>query len=697
MSCIALEEGLRPLPADDIDPAVDVVPDVIEALPDAVIVTDESLQIRLVNRTARQLLATEDLSGRGLPELFPRAGHAARVTDAVRVGATGPLRLPVLTDEGEEVEVELHLGRMGRLVVASLRALGDLGALERLAGTARYIQAVLDAAQQLQQATDVTSVLDDVLPALCRRLDWELAAVWMTSEGGAALRCTTTWQAPDTDIAGWEDLCTEVRLGTGDGMVGATWRSGTTRLTDDVVADMDDARAPAALAARLHGAVTFPLVGRDGVRGVVELLSRGTPPTSPELGDLLTTVGRQAGMFLDRLEDQESARRREEELRYRAALLSAQIDAAPQAVLAVSKDRTVLAANHKFEDLWRLPRGTVKTGQPSPALQGPTLVQVQDPAAFEAALRWGHEHPTQSQSLDVPLMDGRIIHGEAAPIVDEDGEYHGRVWFLTDDTERRRADAERTQLVQQLQQAQRSQSFLLQASRVLAATSGYAESLERLAAVAVPTLGDICLIDVVQDGGVLRRMAARHADSRMQPLVDELGRRFGPEAGGVHPSAMVVQSRHSRWSAEMTDEFLRATCRDEEHFAIVKELGFTSYMTVPLVAGEAVLGTLTLVSAGSGRRFGPDDLALAEDLAGQVAQVAAKAHRYEREHRVAHTLQASLLPTDIPEVAGVRFALRYSASPRAAEVGGDWFDVMTLPSGAVRVAVGDVAGHDTGA
>ena len=59
----------------------------------------------------------------------------------------------------------------------------------------------------------------------------------------------------------------------------------------------------------------------------------------------------------------------------------------------------------------------------------------------------------------------------------------------------------------------------------------------------------------------------------------------------------------------MDDEFLRETSRDQRHYEIAKELGFTSYMTVPLGnSGDDVIGTVTLVSAGSGRRFSEKDL-----------------------------------------------------------------------------------------
>ena len=557
---------------------------------------------------------------------------------------------------------------------------------------------MLNLANRLQRTGDLDAMLEELLPSLCSQLDWEFAALWVAEGAGDRLRCRATWEPPHRPAPELRSFCASHAPAPGEGVVGACWDSAEA-VVDDATqgALLSEAELELVRSTGMHSALAVPLVGARGRRGVVLFLSRLDRPQPEETGELLTAVGNQIGLFFDRVEDAEESRRREQELHYQTALLTAQIDSAPQAVLAVSDDRRVLACNRRFEELWGLAPGSVKPGDPSPALQDPTLVQVKDPDAFEEALKWGHTNPGEVQELDVPLVDGRVIQGIASPIVDDSGTYFGRIWFLTDDTERRRAEAERSELLQRLQRSQRSQAFLLDASRVLAGASGYIETLERLAAVAVPTLGDICLIDVVGEDGALERKAARHADPRRQPLVDELRRRFAPDPLGMHPSVDVTQSRRSRWSPEMTDAFLRATCRDAEHFGLVKQLGFTSYMTVPLVAVDEVLGTVTLVSAGSGRRFGPEDLALAEDLADRVAQVVAKARRYDDEHHLAHTLQANLLPAGVPEIPGLRLARRYEASPRGAEVGGDWFDVVALPGGAVRFSVGDVAGHDMAA
>ena len=385
------------------------------------------------------------------------------------------------------------------------------------------------------------------------------------------------------------------------------------------------------------------------------------------------------------------------ELSERAALLHAQIQSAPMGVLAVSPQRRILAVNRRFEELWSMPPGSLEVGGESPALGAHTLSQVVDSNAFEAAIRFGHDHPDQTQELEVPLHDGRVIQGVSSPIIGEDGAYRGRIWFLTDDTERRTAEKLREELLERLQEAQRSQAFLLSAAQVLARATGYEETLHNLAAVAVPTLGDICLIDVVDEEQGLRRVAGHHVDPERQALVDKLGELYAPDREGPHPAAEVFRTGRSTWSDEMSEEFLRRTCRDEEHFRIVKELGFTSFMTIPLADRGEILGAITLLSAGSSRRLGPEDLALAEALAGQVAAVVGKARRYEQEHLASHTLQSSLLPSALPRIPGLAVAVRYLPGSRGAEVGGDWYDVVVHPSGATVLAVGDVAGHDIGA
>jgi serine/threonine-protein kinase RsbW len=376
-----------------------------------------------------------------------------------------------------------------------------------------------------------------------------------------------------------------------------------------------------------------------------------------------------------------------------SSFLQAIVEASPDAVLAVSPDRRILAVNHRFQQMWLLPDALVQIGGISPALTPEQRSLISDIDAFEAAMQWGHDHPGEPQTLEVHLTDGRIIEGYADGIVDDDGSYLGRVWYMHDSTARRAGEQERAALTELLEAAERSQRFLLQAADALARTTGFSDTLLALAEVAVPTLGDLCLIDVADDSGGVARMAAVHADPDRRALADRL-RSWPPDPAGSHPSVVVMRERRSRWSTEMPHDFLAATTRGSEHLEVLAALEFRSYMAVPLIASDRVLGAATFVSSGSQRVFGVEDLRLAEDLARRMALVVDKERRYDREREASHLLQSSLLPQHELAVPGIEVAVRYLAGTRDAEVGGDFWDYAELASGEVALVVGDVAGHD---
>jgi PAS domain S-box-containing protein len=257
---------------------------------------------------------------------------------------------------------------------------------------------------------------------------------------------------------------------------------------------------------------------------------------------------------------------------------------------------------------------------------------------------------------------------------------------------------ERQHLVEELLEARRRNEFLLLATQVLSEVVDYREMVKRLAQVSVPVMADLCLIDIVDEDGQMRRMAAWHADPDKRALTEELRSSYPPDIDGVHPAMEVMRSGRSMWSAEVDDDFLRSNSRDQRHFAILKTLGFTSYVTVPLrLRDEQVLGTVSLVSAGSGRRFSEKDLGLAEQLAEQVSSVVIRARAYDRERRISHELQRHLLPDAIPDIGGWDVAARYRPAGTGVEVGGDWYDVVPISEHLVGLVVGDVEGHDLGA
>jgi serine phosphatase RsbU (regulator of sigma subunit)/anti-sigma regulatory factor (Ser/Thr protein kinase) len=120
--------------------------------------------------------------------------------------------------------------------------------------------------------------------------------------------------------------------------------------------------------------------------------------------------------------------------------------------------------------------------------------------------------------------------------------------------------------------------------------------------------------------------------------------------------------------------------------------GIVSLAGVPLVADGRLVG---VVHVGSKRRreFDREDILLLRLVAGRAAVAIDRARAHEREHRIAESLQRSLLPERLPEVEGIEIAARYVPGTAGVAVGGDWYDVVELADGSIGIAVGDVVGH----
>jgi sigma-B regulation protein RsbU (phosphoserine phosphatase) len=121
---------------------------------------------------------------------------------------------------------------------------------------------------------------------------------------------------------------------------------------------------------------------------------------------------------------------------------------------------------------------------------------------------------------------------------------------------------------------------------------------------------------------------------------------------------------------------------------ILMAKGIHSMLGVPLIAGGKVIGVLHVGSL-TPRKFTGDDASLLQ-LAGDRAALAVQSLRFADDRIAAEALQRSLLPSALPTVPEVEIAARYV--PGSGVVGGDWYDVFTLPSGELGVVIGDVAG-----
>jgi PAS domain S-box-containing protein len=181
--------------------------------------------------------------------------------------------------------------------------------------------------------------------------------------------------------------------------------------------------------------------------------------------------------------------------------------------------------------------------------------------------------------------------------------------------------------------AEEAQRFLVDAGAVLAASLNYRSTLAAVAKLAVPRIADWARVDVIEEGR-LRTLAVEHVDPKKVELAFELARRYPESPDAEQGPPLVVRTGKSELATEISEERLAELAQDDFHLGLVRELGVQSYMCVPLVAHGEVLGVISLVSAESGRRYAPEDLALAEELARRAGTAIENAQLYrEAEER----------------------------------------------------------------
>ncbi|WP_435190564.1 SpoIIE family protein phosphatase [Streptomyces sp. bgisy126] len=289
---------------------------------------------------------------------------------------------------------------------------------------------------------------------------------------------------------------------------------------------------------------------------------------------------------------------------------------------------------------------------------------------------------------EVVRVGNRLLAVNVRPVENPPARGGGTVSTLRDTTELRtlagRAEVARGRL-----------DLLYQAGARVGTTLDVVRTTEELAAVAVPRFADFVTVELLEpvlDGEEprgqnleMRRTAA--AGIREDPPLYPVGEliRFipsSPVAAGALEGRAVLQ-------ADLTgsDGFRE---QDPDRAGRVLAYGIHSLISAPLQARGVMLGVVDFWRSDNAS-FGPEDVAVAEELAARAAVSIDNARRYTREHTTATTLQRSLLPRVLPEVAALETAHRYL--PARPGVGGDWFDVIPLPGARVALVVGDVVGH----
>lgn len=380
--------------------------------------------------------------------------------------------------------------------------------------------------------------------------------------------------------------------------------------------------------------------------------------------------------------------------------------------LEVLRDRAVVATDMSFtitdprrdDDplVWVNPSFTTLTGYPAEEAVGRNCRFLQGANTDRAAVQRVADALRERRPVIEVLLnyrrDGTAFWNQVAisPVFDGSGDLVNFVGVQNDVTERVVVEQERRAALAEAEEARAQLRLLAEATTQMTTALGVVDACERLARSLVPELADLCAVDVldVPGRGVPRRLAVAARDPGDEGLVRELGRLRNYHVGAGSDTGSVLAGERPVVVPELPERGADRYPDDPAAAAVYDELRLRSVMVVPVPARGRVLGALTLMTQHPyGRRYTARDLHLATDIAGRTGLAIDNARLYEVEHAAAATLQRSLLPA-VSDVAGVQVAARYRVGVDGNQVGGDWYDVLDLPDGALGLAIGDVVGHD---
>jgi PAS domain S-box-containing protein len=168
-------------------------------------------------------------------------------------------------------------------------------------------------------------------------------------------------------------------------------------------------------------------------------------------------------------------------------------------------------------------------------------------------------------------------------------------------------------------QAEARIRFLSDASDALTSSLDYQATLEHMARLAIPFLGDACIIDLASDHQDVSKAVVAHIDADQQALLAEMRQHYPPVWSGTHPAAQVLRSGQSLVAVDIPQTTIDRHQYDSRHRAMIEQLSPRSFMMLPLVVRGRTIGVLSLYATLIARHYTSDDLALAEELARRAA------------------------------------------------------------------------------
>ena len=243
-----------------------------------------------------------------------------------------------------------------------------------------------------------------------------------------------------------------------------------------------------------------------------------------------------------------------------------------------------------------------------------------------------------------------------------------------------------------LREQRRRMELLIAATAELDRSLDPAQTLRTIAHMAVPDLAELCVIDLLDESGLVGGTVAAAVDPAVAAGVERIRAAFPLDLRSGHPVAQVLAGNAPRVLQDLTENgVIEQAAQSDEHERFMREVGYTRAAVFPMIARGRTRGAISFLQLHGDARHDPSLLAVLEDLAGRAAMAFDNARLYAEHAQVARTLRRSLMPAVLPTIPGLDLASYFRPSGAGSEVGGDFYDVFG-DAESCWLIVGDVCG-----
>jgi len=227
-----------------------------------------------------------------------------------------------------------------------------------------------------------------------------------------------------------------------------------------------------------------------------------------------------------------------------------------------------------------------------------------------------------------------------------------------------------------IRRQRRRLQFMIAASAKLDTSLDPSQTLRKIAHSAVPELAELCVIDLVDDSGCAKAVAAA-LDPGIAARIEQLRREYPLDLDGPHPVAKALKSGKPQLVEDLTQaRTLNDAAQSDTHLRFMRDVGYRSAAVFPLRARHRTHGTMSFLHVGSAAGYSESELAVLEDLTARAALAYDNARLYAERAHIANALQRSLMPPKLPKIPWLDLASYFRPIGRANRVGGDFYDAF---------------------